>query len=56
VRAGPLHLDVPDLTTLDPKAALFSAIALILVFGLRIGVLKVMAGCALGGLVLRLAL
>ncbi|GBU19345.1 MULTISPECIES: chromate transporter [Methylobacterium] len=53
--AGPLRLDVPVLASLDPFAAALSVAALAAVFGLRLGILPVLAGCAVAGLLLRLS-
>jgi len=53
---GLLHLLVPDLTTIDWLALLLSVAAGIATFRYHVGMLKVLAGCAAGGLLLRLAL
>jgi chromate transporter len=51
---GPLRLEVPVWTSIDPLAALLSAAALIAVFRFRFGVLTVIAGAAVAGIILRL--
>lgn len=48
-RAGPLHLNLPDLTSFRPVATAITAIALILVFALRWPMLRVLATCAILG-------
>lgn len=52
VAAGPLQLAVPDGTSLDWRAALLALLAAGLLFGLKLGVLRLLAVSALGGLVL----
>lgn len=42
VSTGPFHFDMPDWTSLDWRAALLSATALLLVFALRWNVLKML--------------
>ena len=54
-RFGPLAIELPDVTTLDPLAAALSAAALIAVFRFRAGVLTVLGLSALAGLLLRFA-
>jgi len=50
-----LALDWPVWRTLDPAALLLVVAAMIAVFRFRLGAVAVLAGCALAGLVLRLA-
>ena len=50
-----LSLELPVLRSLDPVAALLSLAALIAVFRLRFGVIRVLLACAAAGLVLHLA-
>lgn len=52
VAAGPLRLAVPDGASLDWRAALLAVLAAGLLFGLKLGVLRLLAVSALGGLVL----
>ncbi len=54
--AGPLHVLVPDLASINWLALALSAAAAVATFKYHAGMLKVLAGCALSGLVLRLAL
>ncbi|HEX8215613.1 MAG TPA: chromate efflux transporter [Allosphingosinicella sp.] len=51
-RAGPLTLDVPRSATIDISAAFLSAAALIAVLRFNLGMLTVIAGCALAGMLL----
>jgi chromate transporter len=51
--ARPFWIDLPVWRTLDWQAALLSAAAMIALFRFRIGVFRVLGGCALAGLVLR---
>ena len=53
---GPIHIDLPDLTTLQPAAALIGAAAMVMIFKLRWSVLRILGACALLGLVSGLAL
>jgi chromate transporter len=55
VRAGPFHFDAPVLASIDLPAALLAAAALLAVFRFKIGTVWLLCGCALAGLVLRLA-
>jgi chromate transporter len=48
--AGPLHLDVPVLSTLEPVALVIGAIAMVLIFKLRWTVLRTLGICAMLGL------
>jgi chromate transporter len=50
--AGPLRLQVPDMASFDWRAALLAAIAALLIFRLRWGVIRVLGLVALGGLAL----
>jgi chromate transporter len=52
LRAGPLHLSVPDPTSLDWRVALLALTAALLLFRLHRGVLTTLAACAVGGLAL----
>jgi chromate transporter len=47
---GPIHVDLPDPTSLDPVAAIIAATAFILVFKLRWSVLRTLGACAVLGL------
>lgn len=47
---GPVRLYQPELTSFDWRAGLLAAIAAFLIFTLRWGVVRVLLGCALGGL------
>lgn len=51
-RLGGLHLAVPDLTSLDWRAALLAGAAAILIFRLNWNIMRVLSLTALGGLVL----
>ena len=53
---GPIQLDLPDLTTLQPGAALIGAAAMVMIFKLRWSVLRTLGACALLGLVSGLVL
>jgi len=55
VGLGPAHLLVPQLQTLDWRAALLGGTAALLLFGLRWSVPRVLAFCAASGVVLALA-
>lgn len=55
-RFGPVHLQVPDVATLDVPAALIAAFAMIAMFRFHVGMGRVLAGAALVGAVVRLAL
>ncbi len=49
--AGPLHLLVPTLSTIEPAAALLAVAAMVAMFRFKLGMLPTLAGCALlGGL------
>ncbi|MFN9833535.1 MAG: chromate transporter, partial [Phenylobacterium sp.] len=52
LEAGPLRLPAPETASLDGQAAILTIVALVLVFGLKWGVLRVLASCAVGGLLL----
>jgi chromate transporter len=54
--AGPLHLDLPVLSTADPVAWGISAVAMVLIFKLKWSVLRTLGVCALLGLSAGLAL
>ncbi len=47
--AGPLHLDVPDVTTLRPLAVVAALLAAVLLFRYRWSVLRTLGACALLG-------
>jgi chromate transporter len=49
LRAGPLSLPVPDPSSLDPAAALLAAVALVATLRIKVNMLVVLAGCAVGG-------
>lgn len=53
--AGPLHLDVPDVATLQPAALGIAVLAAVLLFVVRWSVLRTLGVCALVGLGLGLA-
>lgn len=53
-RFGPVRLYSPDWTSFDWRAALLAALAAVLIFALRLGVIKVLTLAALGGLALGL--
>jgi chromate transporter len=52
IEAGPLHLELPVLDSVDWAAAALSALALIAVFRLKLGMTIVLGGSALLGLCL----
>jgi chromate transporter len=52
VRAGPLHLQVPQLASFDWRAAVIAVLALVLIFQLKRGIATTLAIAALAGLVL----
>jgi chromate transporter len=47
---GPIHLDLPDLATVEPLAAGIATIAMVLIFKLKWSVLRTLGVCALLGL------
>jgi chromate transporter len=51
-QAGPLRLYIPDWASFDWRAGLLAALAALLIFRFRIGVIRVLSVAALGGLVL----
>ena len=51
VSAGPIHLDVPVWSSYVPESFLITAVAMVLVFGLKWSVLRTLGACALLGLV-----
>jgi chromate transporter len=53
VALGPLRLDLPVWSSLDPYALALALAAMIALFRLRLGVPAVLAGCAAAGLALR---
>jgi len=56
VATGPLVLQVPDVSTLDPWALALSVVATALLLSGRVNVPVLLAGCAIAGLVLRAGL
>jgi chromate transporter len=50
VAAGPLHLEVPVLTSLQPVALAIGAAAMVMIFVLKWGVLRTLGACAALGL------
>jgi chromate transporter len=52
VSAGPIHLDVPVWSSYVPGSFVITAVAMVLVFGLKWSVLRTLGACALLGLVL----
>jgi chromate transporter len=54
LRAGPLRFDWPALASFDWRAGVLAALAFALAFGVRWGVLRLLAVCAGGGLLLSL--
>jgi chromate transporter len=53
---GPLRVEMPDWSSVDPAAALLSAAALIAVFRFKLGVLPVIGGAALAGILIKAGL
>ncbi|MFJ3408218.1 chromate transporter, partial [Promicromonospora sp. NPDC090134] len=53
--AGPLSLDIPDVTSLEPVALGIAALAALLLFVVRWSVLRTLGVCAVLGLALGLA-
>jgi len=53
-RFGPLVIDMPVPSTVDPLALILSAAALVAVFRFRVGMLAVLGACAAAGMILRL--
>lgn len=47
---GPVQIDLPVLSTWQPDALLLAAAALIAVFRFKLGLLRLLPACALGGL------
>ncbi|QDH33103.1 chromate efflux transporter [Porphyrobacter sp. YT40] len=54
VAAGPIRFDWPDLASFDWRAGVLAVLALVLAFGAKWGVLRILALCAAGGLALSL--
>jgi len=52
ITTGPLHLGLPDWTTIDWRAAMLAAISAALLFGLKWNIIRVLGAAALGGLLL----
>ena len=52
-RYGPLRLDLPEWSSLDPTAALLAAAALVAVLRFRAGMVAVIIGCAIAGVAVR---
>jgi chromate transporter len=55
VALGPLQLDLPVLSSLDPWVALLAVAAMVAMFRFHVGMLTTLAGCALAGAVIRMA-
>lgn len=55
VGAGPLHVEVPQLTSLQPVAATLTAVAAVLIFWRRWSVLSTLGACAAAGFTVYLA-
>jgi chromate transporter len=53
---GPFRPAWPDVTTLDPLALALSLLAVVALFWLKLGMVKTLAVCGLGGLLLRLVI
>jgi chromate transporter len=53
---GPFRPAWPDVTTLDPLALALSLLAVVALFWLKLGMVKTLALCGLGGLLLRLVI
>jgi chromate transporter len=51
---GPLHLELPVLTSLDPIAFALAAFAFVLMFVFRLGLLRTLLLCAAAGAALHL--
>ncbi|MDQ3384940.1 MAG: chromate efflux transporter [Actinomycetota bacterium] len=49
VRFGPLHLEVPDVSTIEARPVLVAGLAVLLLFRFRWSVLKTLAACVLVG-------
>ena len=49
VRVGPVRLEVPDLSTLSPRAVLVAGLAALLLFRFRSSVLRTLAACVVVG-------
>ena len=54
VSTGPIHVLVPDVTTVVWSAVVLSLAAAVATFRFHVGMLKVLAGCAVGGLLILL--
>lgn len=54
VSAGPVRVSWPDLASFDWRAGVLALLALVLAFGAKWGVLRILAVCAAGGLALSL--
>lgn len=52
LQIGPARVQMPDWATFDWRAGVLAALALLLVFGMRWSVMRVLATCAVGGIVL----
>lgn len=52
---GPIRLDSPVWSSFSPRAAAVAAVAVVLVFRFRVGVLRVLAICAVGGAAIHIA-
>jgi chromate transporter len=56
MQAGPIALDLPVLTTLDPAALALATLAALCLFRLKLGVVTTLGIAAVAGLLVRLAL
>ena len=52
IASGPFHFGVPVWTTLDWRAAVLAALSAILLFGLKLNIIRVLGVAAVGGLLL----
>jgi chromate transporter len=50
---GPLSVELPDIRSADPAAAILAGAAMIAMFRFKAGVIPVLGGCALAGLIVR---
>lgn len=55
VAFGPLHVDLPIVTSLDPSALALALLSALCLFGLKLGVLRTLGIAAGGGLLIHLA-
>jgi chromate transporter len=52
---GPVHFDMPILASVNVWALLLTLLAIVAVFRLKIGMIPVLAGCAIVGVLLHFA-